>query len=68
MTESNRSYRPNLKQFANHKRYFPWKLLIKLIVGLGLIYFTYLIPEVFVEKERLNQKGSKDLEIEISND
>ena len=68
MTESNRSYRPNLKQFANQERYFPWKLLIKLIVGLGLIYFTYLITEVFVEKERLNQKGSKDLEIEISND
>lgn len=65
---SNQQDRVNIRQFTKHQKHFPWKLIIKLLIGIGLIYFTYSIANLVPNNKSKEEKNLQEIEVDVSVD
>jgi hypothetical protein len=63
-------YGLNLKRFTSHEKVFPWRFIVKVIIGLALVGFVYYITSELVEKQKRETlpKTEDGIEITITED
>lgn len=61
-----KDYGLNLQRFANHKRVFPWRFIIKVIIGITLVVLVYYLTNQVVERQKVNGRPEPEDGIEVT--
>ena len=61
-----KDYHIDLKRFVRHEKVFPWRFIIKVIIGLTLIALAYYLTNEMVAKEaQQNKEADKGIEVDV---
>lgn len=61
-----KNYGLDLKRFTNHKKVFPWRFIVKVIIGLALAGFVYYVSNELAQSQKEISQPTPETGIEIS--
>jgi hypothetical protein len=63
--EQEKKYGLDIRRHSAHSRSFPWMAFIKILIGIGIAWFTWYIAKTMFEKAALNKEEPPKTEIEL---
>lgn len=64
--QDEKDYNINLKRFVRHEKVFPWRFIVKVIIGLALVAFVYYLTKEMVSNEQeRNNESDQGIEVDV---
>jgi hypothetical protein len=60
-----KKYGLDIRQHSAHSRSFPWMALVKILIGMAIVAFTWYMAKTMFEKAPSNPEQPQDTEIEL---
>lgn len=65
--QEEKDYQINLKRFVRHEKVFPWRFIVKVIIGLALVAFVYYLTQEMVSNEpERNKEKDQGIEVDVA--
>jgi hypothetical protein len=64
--KSTKEYQIDLKKFVRHEKVFPWRFIVKVIIGLTLVALAYYLTKEMASKENeRNKNPEQGIEVDV---
>lgn len=61
------NYHIDLKRFVRHEKVFPWRFILKVIIGLTLVALAYYLTKELESKgNELNKEPEQGIEVDVA--